>query len=225
MKTVNLFLCAMFVFASLSCQQEELLYSCDKQVDSWVKSNLTYVKGMDRIEWESVDEDFKKGCYMAFSPQQRQQLWLGKLNEALLLDWSTEEKAHINVLINFIQTHLFCFDFVRQKTDEEIEEIEVFAYKWMKKAELQLDWNRKVIGGLVAMPHTIINKEGTLKRTFSQSYKSVKTRTEAECNCSKSSNWCSIDISVECLDASCDVTDGGCGFLWLYDCDGRCYGI
>lgn len=134
-------------------------------------------------------------------------------------------KAHINVLINFIQTHLFCFDFVRQKTDEEIEEIEVFAYKWMKKAELQLDWNRKVIGGLVAMPHTIINKEGTLKRTFSQPYKSVKTRTEAECNCSKSSNWCSIDISVECLDASCDVTDGGCGFLWLYDCDGRCYGI
>lgn len=227
MKTVNLFLCAMFVFAGLSCQQEELLYSCNEKIDSWVKSNLSYVKSMDRAEWEGVDESLKRGCYAAFSPQQKQHLWLGKFGEALSLDWSMEEKEHIKVLIDFVQTHLSYFDSAKEETDKEIETIEVFAYEWIKKAESQLRWNRKLIGGLVASPNSIIDKEGTLKLTHSNSDKRVKTRTETEveCNCSTSSNWCSIDIMVECLDVPCDVVPNDCGFLWLYDCDGRCNGI
>lgn len=227
MRTVNLFLCIMLVFANLSCQQEELLYSCDKQVDSWVKSNLSHIKNMNRTEWESVDEKLKRGCYAAFSPQQRQHLWLGKFNEALSLDWSMEEKEHIKVMIDFVQTHLSYFDSTRENTDEEIETFEVFAYEWIKKAESEFGWSRKLIAGLVASPNAIINKEGILKLSHTSSNKRVKTRmeTEVECNCSTSSNWCSIDISIECMDVPCSISASGCGTLWLYDCDGLCNGI
>lgn len=226
MKTMNLFLCVMFLFVSLSCQQEELMYSCDKQVDSWVKSNLSYVKSMDRTEWESVDEGLKRGCYVAFSPQQRQHLWLGKFNEALSLDWSMEEKEHIKVMIDFVQTHLSYFDSTKEDTDDEVETIEVFAYKWIKKAVSELGWNRKLIGGLVASPNAIINKEGTLKFARLNSDNGVKTRTEVECHCNQDDNWCSIEMSIECLPSDdCEISDSGCGFLWLSPCNGRCNGI
>jgi len=47
-----------------------------------------------------------------------------------------------------------------------------------------------------------------------------RTRTGGSCDCSTQSDWC--PISGYCHSTSCTPTDGGCGTLWRYTCDGGC---
>lgn len=44
-----------------------------------------------------------------------------------------------------------------------------------------------------------------------------------QCSCSVDSDWC--NSGYECFTGGCDVTNFGCGTLWLYSCNGSCWGL
>lgn len=178
---------------------------------------------MTRSEWKNLDENVKRGCYVAFTQQQKVDFWKGKFDEALKLGWSQEEIEHIKSVRQFVETHPIYFDYSHTKTDEEIEVFELFFYEWIKKAESQLGWDRQIIGGLIATGNSLLDKKGTIQ--VNQTRVMTKAGGEVNCNCSSKSNWCSIDIMVDCKTGGCDKVIDDCGTLWQYDCDGRCNGI
>lgn len=221
MKIFNLLLLSGLLLCISSCQQEEI-YSCDEEVNDWVNKNLGEIRVMTRSEWRDLGEDVKRGCYVAFTQQQKVDFWIGKFDEALALDWTLEEAEHIKLMRNFVNEHPEYFDNSREKTDEEIEIFEIFIYEWMKKAEQELQWSRKTIGGLIASGNTLISKDGTVQTNSTNLM--TKSAGESKCHCSSKSNWCSIDITVDCVKGGCEEVNG-CGTLWANPCDGRCNGI
>ena len=50
-----------------SCAKEES-YSCNKEVDAWVKEHLDEVRSMTRSEWNELDPAVSRACYIAFTP-------------------------------------------------------------------------------------------------------------------------------------------------------------
>lgn len=222
MRIFNLFLfvCLMLVFSSC---QEEVFYSCDERVDDWVKENLDEIRTMTRNEWKNLNEDVKKGCYVAFTQQQKVDFWKGKFIEALELDWTPEEAEHIKLMYKFVDEHPEYFDYSREKTDEEIETFEIFTYEWIEKAKQEFKWSKKTIGGLIATGHTLIDKGGAIQ--YTPNITMTKAPSEVKCNCSTESNWCSIDYNIDCIAGGCEEDVNDCGTLWMYDCDGRCNGV
>ena len=220
MKTFNLILLACLILGFTSCQKEEI-YSCDENVNKWVKRNLTEIRAMTRSEWKNLDEHLKKGCYVAFTPQQKVDFWKGKFDESLALEWSQEEAEHIKLMRNFVDEHPDYFDLSIEKTDKEIETFEIFVYKWIKKAEQELKWNKQIINGLIATGNHLLDKQGTIQTNLPKVM--TKAGGETECNCNTESDWCSIG---DCMEShSCDGTNHGCGTLWVYSCNGLCNGI
>lgn len=220
MKILNLFFLTCFLFVFASCQEEEI-YSCNEEVNDWVKENLKEIRTMTRSEWKNLDEYVKRGCFVAFTQQQKVDFWKEKLNEALELGWTKEEAEHIKVMCRFVDEHPEYFDFSTKRTDEEIEIFELFIYEWTKKAEQQLQWSKNTIGGLIATGNKLLDKNGTVQ--INQTRAMTKSGGESKCHCSTNSDWCSG--SVDCQSTDCDEDTHGCGTLFVYSCDGRCNGI
>lgn len=222
MRILNLFFltCLLSVFAS--CQEEEI-YSCNKEVNDWVKENLKEIRTMTRSEWKNLDENVKRGCFVAFTQQQKVDFWKGKFNEALELGWTKEEAEHIKAMYRFVDEHPEYFDFSTKRTDEEIEIFELFVYGWTKKAEQQFRWSKNTIAGLIATGNQLLDKNGTVQ--INQTRAMTKSGGESKCNCSTDSDWCSTSTSIDCQDADCEDSTHGCGTLFVYSCNGRCNGI
>lgn len=115
------------------------------------------------------------------------------------------------------------FDKSIVKKDEEIESFEIFVYEWIKKAERELKWDKRLIRGLIATGNHLLDKKGTIQTNLPKTM--TKSGGEVECNCSSESNWCSIDIMIDCIKGKCDETIWGCGTLLVYPCDGLCNGM
>lgn len=222
MKVFNLFFVACLLLGISSCQEEEI-FSCNKEVNSWVNENLNEVRSMTRSEWKNLDESVKIGCYIAFTQQQRVNFWKDKFDEVLALSWSKEETEHIKLMRSFVVTHPIYFDYSREKTDEEIEKFEIFVYEWKKKAEVQFGWSKEIIGGLIATGNSLLDKKGTVQVNQS----TIMTKAGGEsCNCNTSSDWCNSreDRPYWKCGSGCKGGDGwGCGTLGFYSCNGTCY--
>ena len=76
-----------------SCQNEEnVYYSCDEAEDAWVKENLSSIRKMETTEWFSISEKLKLPVYRAFSLEQKQSVWMEKLEDVMMNnEWKTEE--------------------------------------------------------------------------------------------------------------------------------------
>lgn len=45
---------------------------------------------MTRSEWKNLNEDVKRGCFVAFTQEQKIEFWRDKFNEILELNWNQE---------------------------------------------------------------------------------------------------------------------------------------
>lgn len=220
MKNILLVLASMTIAFS-ACQQKEIVYSCDKKVNEWVHDNLTEIKLMSRSTWNNLDEDLKRASYRAFTQQQKVLFWKDKLNEVLAMEWNEAECEHIKKVLEFINEKQFYFDNDREITDEEQEEIDIFAYKWVEDAKDNLGWDMPLISSIVATGNTLLDKKGTV-RTTTQS-RSLEGGG-CECEIEQIIAWC-ITSSCEESSIDCEPSDVGCGFLLIYPCNGSCGGI
>ena len=86
-----------------SCQKHELVYSCDPAINMQVIKNMQQIKDMEAGSWQAINDlEYQRGVYRAFSSEQKLSLWMHKLQNALTLTWTDEEKAHIETLISFL---------------------------------------------------------------------------------------------------------------------------
>ena len=156
MKRKNLLVLAMIVtLSSVSCSQEDdIKYSCDETVDSWVKRNLPEIRRMSREQWIELEPDFGLAAYRAFTPEQRIEFWKEKFAEVKALPWSEDELLHIQQAEDFtFSSNILSLD--RKLTDKENDELEIFFYKWAKYAEEQLGWEPQLTYTIIASGYSL----------------------------------------------------------------------
>ena len=79
-----------------SCQNEEnVYYSCDEAEDAWVKENLSSIRKMETTEWFSISEKLKLPVYRAFSLEQKQSVWMEKLEDVMMNNEWKIGRAHV----------------------------------------------------------------------------------------------------------------------------------
>ncbi len=167
---------------------------------------------MTRSEWEALDDEYKIPVFRAFSQEQRVFFWREKIKKVINgYEWNKEESNHLVGLLEFINNNEDIFDFSRKYSDEQIEKIEVFSYKWIEYALNELGWDLPLIKSIVASGDDIdLNSEKG----------NIELRNP-KCNCNTGSwvEWC---ITTHCDEGNCLATNHGCAFLLVGECDGMC---
>lgn len=222
-KTLLFISLTLTTFASCS-NEDDLQYSCDKTIDIWVKSHLTEIHQMDRKEWLNTDISTGIAIYRAFTPQQRIQFWRDKMKEVKAMKWSKQELLHIQKVEDFINKHLDFFS-GKKLTDEQLDELETFFYKWKKDGELLYEWNDEVAIAIAGTGNRVMNTAGKIvSRTGNISSDVSISRSDCHCNRGFFSDFCNDDPGP-CEQSNCDEKDAGCGWLFVQTCNGRCGGI
>lgn len=228
------FMFSMMLF--FSCQQEENIYSCDSEINDYIKSNISEIQVMSRAEFLKIEKDLQPSIFSAFTVKQKQQIWLDKYKDALKLNWTNKEREHIISLIQYIQNNRIYFENPKKYEDE----ISIFAYKWRQYAENVLMWDNNTIYNMVYDPGSltkdsqnklIIVKENNIseKTDITIFTKKLKTREEntpppptIKCSCNEKANDCGTTGLMTCRKWNC-IAVYGCGFLFQAVCDGGCY--
>jgi hypothetical protein len=206
--------------ALFSCSQDEVIYSCDKEADAWVKENLSDIRKMDRVEWSSISNPTQqKAAYVAFSPEQKKEFWILKINETLKLDWNNEEKEHIHSLLDYINEDTELFE--RQGTSDVFE---LFVYRWIEYSIEKLSWSNVVIGSIIMTGYKVENKEGVIKIP-QNNVPRLKAGNEVDCDCHRGNvlfTTCELMEGFYCKSNPCIQTVHGCGAFWTESCNGVC---
>ena len=225
MKQKIIYICMLFVsLAFFSCSSDEEGYSCNKEINVWVKENLSVIREMTRNDWLNLDENIKRAAYTAFTPEQKFLFWKEKMNEVLTLDWNEAEVILIELMYKTISNNpqWFAIDFL--KNEEAYESFELFIYKWVENAE-NLGWNNSVIGSMIASGNKMLNTKGELLISDTSSIIRLKNNAEEPCDCLLNNsfmfNKCPAPFCSSKL--LCDEDNAErCGALWTVKCDGLC---
>ncbi len=217
----------------ISCStDEDLAFSCDPIVDQWVKANYNELQTISRQDFISLpDESYQRATYASFSPQKQMELWETKINEALELDWTPQEKEHILTLESIIKSNPHWFQNekdISEYEDQAIEdEITLQMYVWIEYARTHFNWNSNVIYALLISPNKIVSKDGQLFHAeITRSSITINPGDEGSipaefCDCSVESDYCPTNFT--CKEGSCfEPTVDKCGFFLKYSCDGLC---
>ena len=212
----------------VSCSMDDV-YSCNEDANQWAKSNLTEIRQMSSAAFLEIgDLVYQRAAFHAFTLNQRQALWIEKLENVLKLDWTEQESMHIKSLIGLIKANPFIFSETRD--EKSFEKIEIELYRWKEYAYEDLKWDTKLLYGIIGTPQEMDeNKEIILKLPSSPS---IKTRGESDCDCNGSFIWemessagwfpCNF-FNHQCDTGSgCEETTWGCGDFWQYKCNGTC---
>jgi hypothetical protein len=213
------------------CQKDDLVYSCDPKEDAIVKENIVEIRKMTSNEWVSVSENYKRPVFRAFTPIQRQNLWVDKLNKTIeSFQWNDLEKEHIGLLRDYVVDHPELFS----STDTLVRKnCQDFRESWFAYAQNSLGWTMQQIASIAYSPNKLLNQSGDLAHTSTNPSQifvvnevplpetiRLKSGQEWDCNCNKAHDFCSK--LEECQDADCNETVHGCGWIWLAPCDGKC---
>lgn len=222
MKIANLFVFFVAIMGLSACSHDDVTYSCDKKVDSWVKENIHEIRQMTRSNWLNTQPAVNVAIYRAFSPSQKYQFWMDKFDEIKSLPWNDLELAHIESAEDFVRNHK---EFFREGdlTENELDEIETFFYKWEKDAIENLGWSKKIVGSLMATGLKVKNIEGEVIVPNKPDNGMITYGfAEPDCNCNQNNDFCEV---FHCEPAYCTPSEHGCGWIWWQSCNGRCGGI
>lgn len=208
----------VFAISFSSCEKEEL-YSCDKEINSWVKDNINDIKIMTRSAWIELPENFKGPAFGAFNPDQKSLFWNERMKEILTLEWNEKEKDHLIMLHHAILNNNKWFD-TENRTESINEEMLLFAFKWIDYAKEELKLNEKLIFSIVGSGNKMIDKSGEIYVVNKNMNPRLKNGSERSCNCNQTYDFCS-GVEPDCLDKDCD-TKPFCGWLLLSQCNGLC---
>jgi lipoprotein len=220
-------------FTLFSCQQDEMLYSCDPEVNEYIKSNLSDIQTMSRNRFLEIERDLQPSIFNAFTPEQKQLIWIEKFQNILSLRLTNKEKKHIELLIQYINENRLYFEEPKAYEDD----IAIFAYKWTQYAMNVLMWDKEIIYNIVYDPSTVVQdsqnrfiipEENTHTMRVGITSGRLKTRTEQDpppsvkCSCNTGVDDCGTTGLMTCKKWDC-IAIYGCGFLFQAVCDGGCY--
>ena len=215
-----------------SCSQDDEVFSCDKSVNAWVKENLAEIVQMERPQWLNMGNiNYQRAAYRAFTTEQKQALWIGKIQEVLKLDWTEQETKHIEYMLDFVTENLNIFQ--EKINQEDRDEFEIEMYKLNEYAVEELGWKPELLYAIINTPQSINSDKQVIFVTSSAPLlKNSGESNDCDCNSAlplleegSSGIWfaCHTLFNQCQVGTGCEETTWGCGGLWLYKCDGLCY--
>ncbi|NDW12557.1 hypothetical protein D0T50_06590 [Bacteroides sp. 214] len=202
----------------LSCNNNELTYSCDRVVDKWAHENLAEIKQMTRAEFLSIEPNYQKAAFRIFTPEQRKEIWISKLKDALLLEWSKAESEHLQEFIRIIDS--FPTLYTHPLDGEEKDLFDICMYKWFLYAQEVLSWDLELINAILVNPNKLINTKGDIENPLTRGQNT--SLTERNCNCYYNPVFINDCVYSECFKTKCTNTWPGCGIAGAGICDGEC---
>ena len=195
----------MFTIINFGCQdQEDVCYSCDKNVDSWAHENKVSIQNMDRADIATLSGVKQRAAFRVLTPMKRQSIWINKLEQVKEVVKTNAEKQFIAKLITKAEET----DFNREWTDEEVEENTNLLFN----AATEFEWGKSfIVYAFGTLQNIDLNKE------ISNSFFAQET---VDCNCRW--GWC--PDNSDCETSGCDETNIGCGLFNLGSCTKRCGG-
>ena len=214
----------VIVISISSCTMDGDMFSCDPDANLWAKSNIAEIQLMTRADFLAIgDVVYQRAAFKAFTPNQRQSVWIEKLENVLKLDWTEQENQFIESMLEFVKTNSFIYS--NKRDPKSFEKVEIELYRWTVYAYEELNWDKKLLYGIVGTPQEMNeNKEIRSNLLYS---KTIKTGSE-ECECRDQdfSDFCSNQNvngrMWSCQSGGCDFSSWGCGWIWVQDCDGLC---
>lgn len=226
MKNFFLFLLILTISLTSCSQNYDEAYSCNEQVDRIVKSNLSKIHLMTRSEWKKLGTDLNVAVFRAFTPEQKVKFWKEKFAEVKALGWSNAEMKHIIKAEQFVDAHSTMFKSF-PVSDEVLDEIETFFYKWTNDAKEKFGWDKKIAYSIAATGLAVKNRNGDLivpsKNRGNPSL--INLSLDSECHCNTTSSISCFPNTLFCEKSTCRETSSGCGWVWVSECDGLCGGI
>jgi len=210
----------------VSCEKDEF-YSCDPDIDTWVKSNLVEIRDMTRADWLAIgDNDLQRAAFIAFTPDQKRALWIGKMEEVLTLDWTEQEREHLQYILEFLKVDPFIFLSKSDLDVADIDELDLILYKWEEYAKETLGWDDELLYNLVYTAKVMnINKEIDSDFAASPRLKDKREIPKTYCSCNTNSDcrgngkcWESTDLGLKCTQS-----EAGCGLFHNNPCYKLCH--
>ena len=211
----SLIFMTMFLF---SCNRNNV-EECSSCVNShnYVMEHKSLYENYSRKEWLSLPDSLKISVYSAMTPNNKYLFWKDKLEEVEKLNWSEAELAHIDTLKNFISSNKSIFEDGRFQDSVMADMIEDFVKDWLDYASEELGWSRSIQFCVAASGEVLTNNMLSALRNGLSVGNGVYI---SYCNCSTRDNWCLKTCHTDC---KCVTEEDGCGFLFLYRCNGGCY--
>jgi uncharacterized protein YxeA len=210
-------LLAFIAIAVTRCKKMEEAYACDPVINEWVKSNLKTIQHMNRQDLLQLEEEKQIPAFRAFTPEQKYNCWVDKLEEVKSLEWTEKEFTHICLLAETMKLEWFEDNYKKTNFDQ----IDNFLNQWVNDGYSYFGWTKDEVGRMVACLKEVAMEDGNivLKATPPGATTGDKDARQP-CTCSQSSDWC--QSGERCSNANCDETSLGCGTLLLHGCNGRC---
>ena len=202
------------LYACSSSDSEDMVFSCDENIEAWIRENLDEIRTFNREQFLRTaggNTEWYISLFNAITPKQRRAFWIEKLQETLLLDWSERERGHIQSVLNFFkQTEIF----IRELSTEETK----FLYSWEKYAEEELNWCNAIIHSISFTLHPVINTTGGLQIIGSDTNRPFTRSGNVSCGCRPGDRGTSARL--RCAADGCSQVVG-CGSWGLSMCTGR----
>ncbi|WP_163324796.1 bacteriocin fulvocin C-related protein [Draconibacterium mangrovi] len=205
----------IFTIIFTSCNHEELVYSCDTEINAIVKSATKEFSELNLNDFLGYDLVFQRAIFRSFTPEKMRVFWLEKLDSVQIVNsYTEEEQAHIQKLID----HLDLGYFNMTKVDStEILTRQDFIKNWLDHARVNLNWSTKHIRYILYSLY--ITEDQYTVSSIEQRENTLQSMSES-CDCSSEMD-CSAGIGYSCVSGGCS-TGLGCGPFWLTDCTGTC---
>jgi hypothetical protein len=198
-----------------SCEKQELEFSCDPEINRYVKDNKKSFADFTLKKLNSYDISLQRAIFNSWSYSKKNEIWLEKLSIVKQNEiFNDDETSHINKLIDHFNENYFHQD------NRESFYHSLFAKEWIAYAIMELGWDEKFIAFMVYRLYTDPVQLDEEVSAINELNELISTGTEGpDCGCNTTFDYCGYSI---CTTGNCN-TVGGCGWLWSYDCNGECY--
>lgn len=207
--------CIVFsIIILLSCEKEELIYSCDPEINAIVKSGISEFSKESLSEYLDYDISLQRAIYRGFTPEKKRLFWLEKIDSVLMnTDFMELEIAHVLKL----RSHITLGFFNEGLRDSLIvKEREDFRDRWISYANDKLLWD---ISRIAFLTNSLYFDETRYELIITEQKEMTLKSLSFDCSCSTESDYCG---GQTCNPGGCSVKSG-CGWFRQYDCNGACY--
>lgn len=203
--------CFLGMFFLASCNQEEVCYSCDENVDAFVKENLKAIQQMNRADIIKYSNEKQRGIYRALSAEKKKEIWQDKFAQIYSLDLNDGERELMNKFQEFVDNTDFNAT-IKTKEKEYLNSLR-------EEAIQKFGWTQRFIVSAFGYLENI-DRTGIID---ARDFGDVPVFTDPD------KPKCDCDWGFGCLDGPCDkrkdscnITQTDCGWWWSDSCVGVC---
>jgi hypothetical protein len=192
-------------FILLSCRKQNK-YSCDPNIEKYVTENVTSYEGITRADLCKYGLDTAIAIFRTLSSDNKASIWKEKMQ--YIIDSGNLSGSEIQFFQN-LKNKITADVYSGNEPSEEISQL-------IMNAKTQFGWSDTLAAVYFEIPYTYMEFMSYFVPA------SPIAGSGSSCTCRKGFSSCFIKDYDYC-GGDCALQDGGCGFLWLSDCDGRCH--